>query len=192
MTATQSIDLPGWMAEQLSQASPDLLRAMIQTFVEALMSADADAVCGAGYGQRSPDRSNTRNGYRRRGWDTRTGSIDLAIPKLREGSYFPEWLLERRPAGRVRAGQRGRHLLPARREYPPDGEVGRATGDHPAVEVPGERDGQGPRRPGRGVPDSAVGRRPVHVRRRRRARPQSAGGRPDGERTRPARHRGQR
>ena len=55
MTATPSIDLPGWMAEQLSQASPDLLRQMVQTFAEALMSADADAVCGAGYGQRSPD-----------------------------------------------------------------------------------------------------------------------------------------
>ena len=53
-------------------------------------------VRGAGYGQRSPDRSNTRNGYRHRGWDTRAGSIDLAIPKLRESSYFPEWLLERR------------------------------------------------------------------------------------------------
>src|SRR5687768_11191129 len=96
MTATQSIDLPGWMAEQLSQASPDLLRAMLQAFAEALMSADADAVCGAGYGQRNPDRTNTRNGYRRRGWDTRAGSIDLAVPKLREGSYFPDWLLERR------------------------------------------------------------------------------------------------
>jgi hypothetical protein len=93
---TQSIDLPAWMAEQLSQASPDLLRAMLQTFAEALMSADADAVCGAGYGQRSPDRTNTRNGYRQRGWDTRAGSIDLAVPKLREGSYFPDWLLERR------------------------------------------------------------------------------------------------
>jgi len=96
MTATPSIDLPGWMAEQLSQASPDLLRNMIQTFAEALMSADADAVCGAGYGRRSAERTNTRNGYRRRVWDTRTGSIDLAIPKLREGTYFPEWLLERR------------------------------------------------------------------------------------------------
>jgi putative transposase len=96
MTATPSIDLPGWMAEQLSQASPDLLRAMVQAFAEALMSADADVVCGAGYGQRSPERSNTRNGYRHRGWDTRAGSIDLAVPKLREGSYFPEWLLERR------------------------------------------------------------------------------------------------
>ena len=96
MTAGPSIDLPAWMTEQLSQASPDLLRQMVQTFAEALMSADADAVCGARYGQRSPDRINSRNGYRRREWDTRAGSIDLAIPKLREGSYFPEWLLERR------------------------------------------------------------------------------------------------
>src|SRR5215218_10728936 len=96
MTVTSSIDLPAWMTEQLSQASPDLLRSMIQTFAEALMSADADAVCGAHFGQRSPDRMNTRNGYRRRGWDTRAGSIDLAVPKLRSGSYFPEWLLERR------------------------------------------------------------------------------------------------
>jgi putative transposase len=96
MTAGPSIDLPGWMAEQLSQVSPDLLRQMVQSFAEALMSAEVDAVCGAGYGQRSPDRSNTRNGYRHRGWDTRAGSIDLAVPKLREGTYFPEWLLERR------------------------------------------------------------------------------------------------
>ena len=96
MTATPSIELPAWMAEQLSQASPDLLRQMVQIFAEALMSADADAVCGAGYGQRSPDRRNTRNGYRGRGWDTRAGSIELAVPKLRQGSYFPDWLLERR------------------------------------------------------------------------------------------------
>jgi transposase-like protein len=96
MTATPSIDLPGWMAEQLSQASPDLLRNLIQNLRRGVDVADADAVCGAGYGQRSTERSNTRNGYRRRGWDTRAGSIDLAIPKLREGSYFPEWLLERR------------------------------------------------------------------------------------------------
>ena len=87
MTAIASIELPGWMAEQLSQASPELLRQMVQIFAEALMSADADAVCGAAYGQRSRDRRNTRNGYRSRGWDTRAGSIELAVPKLREGSY---------------------------------------------------------------------------------------------------------
>ena len=60
------------------------------------MSAEVDAVFGAGYGVRCPDRSNTRNGYRHRGWDTRAGSIDLAVAKLREGTYFPERLLERR------------------------------------------------------------------------------------------------
>jgi len=96
MAATPSIDLSGWLSEQLTQASPDLLRQMLSTFVEALMGADADAICGAPYGQRSEERTNTRNGYRRRSWDTRAGTIELAIPKLRTGSYFPDWLLERR------------------------------------------------------------------------------------------------
>jgi transposase-like protein len=96
MAAGPSIDVSGWLEEQLAQASPDLLRAMVRSFAEALMGAEADAVCGAGYGERSAERTNTRNGYRRREWDTRAGSISLAIPKLRQGSYFPDWLLERR------------------------------------------------------------------------------------------------
>jgi len=96
MAAGPSIDVTGWLQEQLAQASPDLLRSMVQTFAEALMGAEADAVCGAAYGERSDQRANTRNGYRRREWDTRAGSISLAIPKLRQGSYFPDWLLERR------------------------------------------------------------------------------------------------
>ena len=96
MAAGPSIDVTGWLEEQLAQASPDLLRSMVQTFAEALMGAEADAVCGASYGERSQERTNTRNGYRRRDWDTRAGTVDLAIPKLRQGSYFPDWLLERR------------------------------------------------------------------------------------------------
>jgi putative transposase len=96
MAARPGVDVSGWLDEQLAQASPDLLRAMLKTFVEALMSADADAVCGAPYGQRSPERVNARNGYRSRAWDTRAGTVELAIPKLRAGSYFPDWLLERR------------------------------------------------------------------------------------------------
>ncbi len=96
MAATPSIDMSGWLSEQLAQASPDLLREMITTFAQALMGAEADAVCGAPFGVRSPERSNTRNGYRTREWDTRAGTIGLAIPKLRQGSYFPDWLLERR------------------------------------------------------------------------------------------------
>jgi putative transposase len=96
MTATPSIDMSGWLEEQLAQASPDLLRAMVRTFAEALMSAEADAVCGAGYRERTEERTNSRNGYRTRDFDTRVGTIATRIPKLRTGSYFPDWLLERR------------------------------------------------------------------------------------------------
>src|SRR5579875_969256 len=60
------------------------------------MSAEAQALCGAGYGEVSTERTNSRNGYRSRDWDTRAGSIELRVPKLRQGSYFPEWLLGRR------------------------------------------------------------------------------------------------
>jgi len=90
------MDVSVWLRKQLEETSPDLLRAMVKDFAEALMSLDADAVCGAGYGERSPERLNRRNGYREREWDTRVGSIELAVPKLREGSYFPDWLLQPR------------------------------------------------------------------------------------------------
>ena len=95
MTATPMIDPERFLHEQLAQASPDLLRELLETFVNALLSAQADSVCGAEYGTRSPDRTNSRNGYRHRDLDTRAGTIDIAVPKLREGSFFPDWLLER-------------------------------------------------------------------------------------------------
>jgi putative transposase len=91
-----TMDVTAWLRKQLEDAHPDLLRAMVKEFAEALMSADADAVCGAGYGERTPERVNRRNGYRERDWDTRVGSIELAVPRLREGSYFPDWLLQPR------------------------------------------------------------------------------------------------
>jgi putative transposase len=96
MTVNPSIDPARLLQEQVAQASPDLLRELLTLFINTLMSADADAVCGAAYGQVSPDRTNRRNGYRAREFDTRTGTLDLAVPKLRTGTYFPEWLLERR------------------------------------------------------------------------------------------------
>lgn len=97
MAASDSVnDVVGWLDDRLAEASPDLLRSMVKGFAEALMSAEADAVCGAGYRERSDGRVNSRNGYRARNWDTRAGTVELAIPKLRTGTYFPEWLLERR------------------------------------------------------------------------------------------------
>ena len=96
MTAPSSIDPAAVLHEQLAQASPDLMRELLGTFIDALLSAEADAVCGAGWGQVSDQRVNRRNGYRHRDLDTRVGTIDVAVPKLRTGSYFPEWLLTRR------------------------------------------------------------------------------------------------
>jgi putative transposase len=96
MTAPSSIDPARFLHEQLASASPDLLRTMLTTFINTLMSAEADAICGAPYGQPCPERTNVRNGYRHREFDTRAGTLDVAIPKLREGSYYPDWLLERR------------------------------------------------------------------------------------------------
>jgi len=92
----KSMDALAWLRKQLEADDNDLLREMVRSFAEELMGAEADAMCGAPYGQVTPDRTNRRNGYRSRRWDTRTGSIDLRIPKLRAGSYFPDWLLDAR------------------------------------------------------------------------------------------------
>ncbi len=96
MADRPSIDVSEFLGKQLEAASPDLLREMVRTFAEAIMGAEADALCGASYGERSDERVNSRNGYRDRPWDTRVGSLELRVPKLRTGSYFPDWLLGRR------------------------------------------------------------------------------------------------
>src|SRR6187200_1632679 len=95
MTANPSIDPARFLQEELAQASPDLMRELLGTFINALLSAQADAVCGAEYGTRSEERTNRRNGYRHRDLDTRAGTIHVAIPKVREGTFFPDWLLTR-------------------------------------------------------------------------------------------------
>src|SRR3546814_1228453 len=109
MTARSSIDHARLPEEQLAQASPDLLRELLQTFINTLLSAEADAVCGAEYGTVSPGRVNRRNGYRHRDFDTRAGSIDVSVPKLRQGSYFPELL----QTGRAHVRTPGTHAPPA-------------------------------------------------------------------------------
>src|SRR3712207_8092995 len=95
MTAPSSIDPAHFLHEQLAQASPDLLRQMLTTFINTLMSAEADAVCGAAYGARSPERTNTRNGYRSREFDTRAGTLDVAIPRLRRSEEHTSELQSR-------------------------------------------------------------------------------------------------
>ncbi len=91
-----SIPLPIALRKSLEQASPDLLRELLRIFLEKLMSNEADSLCGADYGERAEERVNSRNGYRIRPLETRVGEMALRIPRLRKGSYFPEWLLEPR------------------------------------------------------------------------------------------------
>jgi putative transposase len=79
MAVGNSVDPASWFAEQIGACEPDLLRSMVKTMAEALMSAEADAVCGADYGERSEGRMNRRNGYREREWDTRAGTVAVAF-----------------------------------------------------------------------------------------------------------------
>ena len=79
-------------------ADIDVLRQMVQFMAQRLMELDVEARCGAGYDEKNPERLNSRNGYRDRAWDTRAGSVELKIPKLRQGSYFPDFLEPRRTA----------------------------------------------------------------------------------------------
>jgi putative transposase len=84
-------------------ADVDLVREMIQYVAQRMMELDTEGLCAAGYGERSPERANSRNGYRERLWETRAGSVDLKIPKLRKGSYFPGFLEPRRTAEKALA-----------------------------------------------------------------------------------------
>ncbi|MGP5655967.1 transposase, partial [Candidatus Corynebacterium faecigallinarum] len=95
-TSPHHIDPSTYLDDLLTQASPDLMRQMLQSFINQILSTQADQVCGADYATTSEFRTNTRNGYRHRDLDTRVGTVDVAVPKLRSGSFFPDWLLERR------------------------------------------------------------------------------------------------
>ncbi len=79
----------------------DFLREALRVLVEGIMDAEVSSRIGAEYGEGSPERVTQRNGYRSRAWDTRVGTMELHIPKLREGSYFPSLLEPRRRSERA-------------------------------------------------------------------------------------------
>lgn len=95
MTVPTTIDAAGFLSNYLEgdDGDTDLARAMLKAFAETLMTAQAAMSCNAAYNERTDERVNQLNGKRTRRWDTRVGSIDLAIPKLRQGTYYPDWLL---------------------------------------------------------------------------------------------------
>ena len=122
MTAPDSLPLHALSEDNLAAASPDLLRAMVKTFADALMSAEADVLCNAEYGQVSDERVNQRNGYRPREWDTPPAS-GRGHPQRRyrrarsaqvaAGQLLPVLAAGAPPPGRAGPDQRGRHRLPA-------------------------------------------------------------------------------
>ena len=95
--AKDSLDALDWLRKQLEQDTPDLVREMLGAFVQTLMGAEADAICGAGYGERSPERVNSRNGSRHRDFATRAGTSsegtlsDEANPAINARSLARCW-----------------------------------------------------------------------------------------------------
>ncbi len=90
------------LIELLEKSSDtDFLREMLGFVADKLMALETEGLCGAGHGERRADRLNHRNGYRDRRWETRAGAVDLRIPKLRKGSYFPAFLEPRKTAERA-------------------------------------------------------------------------------------------
>lgn len=84
------------VSKVLADEHGDWLREAVAFLADALMEAEVEGLCGAGYRERSPERVNQRNGYRPRSLNTRVGEVELAIPKLRQGSYFPSFLEPRK------------------------------------------------------------------------------------------------
>ena len=156
MTAKPSIDPAEFLHEHLSQASPDLLRELMQGFVNALLSADADSVCGAAYGARDagPHQPPQRLPATAT-WTPGSGPWRWRCPSC-GGLLLPGLAAGAPPPGRGGADLGGGDLLPARGVHPPDGPAGAVPGDHRAVQVPGLGDGPRPRRAGRAT--SANGR----------------------------------
>ena len=92
----QSMDLLELLRKRGMDGDVDFLREALRLLVDGIMDAEVSAQIGAQHGERSPERVTYRNGYRNRTWDTRLGTMELHIPKLREGSYFPSLLAPRR------------------------------------------------------------------------------------------------
>jgi putative transposase len=92
----RNVELMQLVGKALESEHGDVLRELLSDVIRQALDADVNALCNAEYGERSVDRSNSRNGYRSRPLETRLGSIDVEIPRVRKGSYYPNWLLQPR------------------------------------------------------------------------------------------------
>ena len=100
--AKNSMDRLELLRKRGMDGDMDFLREALQALVEGIMDAEVSVQIGAQHGERNPDRLTHRSGYRSRDWDTRVGTMELRIPKVREGSYFPPPEADSNHTGTVR------------------------------------------------------------------------------------------
>jgi len=97
----ESMDLVEYLRKRGEEPDVDFLREAVGVLMRGIMEAEVTEKTGAAYGERTPERVTQRNGYRARPWDTRVGTLELRIPKVREGSYYPSLLEPRRRSERA-------------------------------------------------------------------------------------------
>src|SRR5213596_429611 len=96
MAGAQRMTIEEVVRQVLRDEHADVIRESVRAVAQELMEAEVSELIGAKLGERSEDRATHRNGYRPRRWDTRAGEVELQIPKLRQGSYFPSFLQPRK------------------------------------------------------------------------------------------------
>ena len=186
----QRMDLLELLRKRGMDGDVDLLREALRVLVDGIMDAEVSAQIGAQHGERSPERVTYRNGYRNRTWDTRVGTMELHIPKLREGSYFPSLLEPRRrsekallsviqqPTLRQAQDRRGGRLHSA------GGRSDQGPGLRRHLQQPGVAHLRATGRSGGQFPGSAPGRRPLPLRVVGRPDAEGSGGRSHRQRLR--------
>jgi putative transposase len=100
MAGTDRMTIAEVVREVLRDEHADVIRESVRAVAQELMEAEISQLIGAQHGERTEDRATHRNGYRPRRWDTRAGEIELQIPKIRQGSYFPSFLQPRKRSDR--------------------------------------------------------------------------------------------
>ena len=136
------MELHDVLRKVLAQDEPDVLRELMKVFLEALMGAEADSVCGAAWGERSDERVNSRNGYRDRDFDSRVGTIALDMPKLRKGLLLPRLAAGALAARRACADRGDRRVLRQGRVDQKGRWDRQGTRDRGNLEFPGLTHGQ--------------------------------------------------